>query len=88
MFRSLFRKIVLPALAWETMSVLPGWSYQQNKVTGQRRAIRCLALQSEPLEADWLYKGAEVIWVDIYQQILNSPPGRTIVVYGPMPNDN
>ncbi len=78
MFMRLFRDLRI-ALSWRTVKVRPGWMYQQNKVTGQRRAIVMYNAGYSPLDTDWVFghSGSDLWNFDFW----------TPEVLGPMPQE-
>jgi hypothetical protein len=51
---------ILDALAWRSIRCNGVWSYQQNRRTGARRAIRMAGAGYQPVDAAWL-RGGTVI---------------------------
>jgi hypothetical protein len=62
--------------AWRDVKWTPVWRYQENSVTGRRRAIRCGSGYT-PLDFDWLERRR-----DFHPQELNAwPPSSNRVEY-------
>lgn len=59
-------RLVRSLLAWEPVFVAGVYRYDENRVTGQRRAERIVSGGHSPVDLDWLDKGSGHPWINGY----------------------